>query len=258
LAAFCVVLGAACATRADVIGLGLDWRTGIYAQEYWEKGSPHYLLVNLTKEAAEITVHDWQRGQAPGPAVAGPWKVPAGGTAAVDAKPLLGGQGLRQFVLGGKKVLGLLPSPVAPGYDGPGYATSHGLNGSGGSVAGVYLVQPKLEFKGGETVKIILHVAKGSGTIKFKRQAEASTEPLRPGSLAVESVTCETLPITKEEKQFVIDSDAPKADAKSHEVVVNLVLPQTKSAEFFMLDGWLGRRDGGGSGITRGIWVTAP
>ncbi len=245
--------------QAELIGIGLDWRSGIFVQEYWEKGEPHYLLANLSKEAVEITVHEfdskWRLGQPLPKTAAGPWKVPAGAHATVDASPRVGA-GLWRFVIGGKQPLGVLPGPTDPGVKGAGYVPSMGLNGSGGIVPRLFVVQPTLEVAAGSTVKIVLHLPSKSGVLKFKAEPEAAVDPLRPAPLVVESATSETLPISKDEKQaIVIDTDAPKTDAQAHEVVLSLPLPKVKAAQLFMLDGWLARPNGGGNGITRGLLV---
>jgi hypothetical protein len=48
---------------------------------------------------------------------------------------------------------------------------------------------------------------------------------------------------------------APLQAAASHKVVLTITLPEVQTDELHMLDGW--RAQGaGGSGITRGLWVT--
>lgn len=245
------------AARAELIGVGLDWRRGIFVQEYWHKGEPHYLLANHSKEDVEITVHEfdskWRLGQPLPKPQAGPWKVPAGQQTLVAAKGLVG-EKLYRFVMGGKDPLGVLSSPQNPGYKGPGYATGLGLSGSGGMTKGLYLVQDKLESTAGDTIKVVLHLPAKSGVLKFNRMPDRVADPLRPITIVPDSATSKTLPVTSDDKQIVIDTEAAKADAKSHEVELTLTLPKIESARLFMLDGWLAKGTGG-SGVTRGLWV---
>lgn len=256
LAALCCVAPAT--AQAELIGIGISWRDGIFIQEYWHKGEPHYLLANLSKEDVEITVHEfdskWRIGQPLPKAAVDAWKVPAGGQTTVAAKPLVGTT-MWRFVIGGKHPIGVLPGPIDPGTKEAGYVTSMGLNGSGGIAPGIFVVQPKLELASDSTVKVTLHLPSKSGVLKFKREPDANADPLRPQMLIVESAATKTLPVTSDEKTVVINTDTPKTDAAAHEVKLTVKLPEVKSAQLFMFDGWMGRANGGGHGITRGLLV---
>ena len=248
------------AVRADIIGVGLDWRSGIFVQEFWEKGAPSYLIANHSKAAVELTVHDfdssWRLNQPLPKAVAGPFKIPAGGRLVVDAKALVGG-GLRRWMIVGKQPLGVLPSPIAPSFEGAGICTSLGLSGSGGSLQGLYAVHPKLEIEAGAMAKVVLHIPGNAGTLKFQVKPDVINDPLRPQNLIVEKAESDTLKITKDEKQIVIDATAPAKDGKSHQVVLTIAIPKVQTSSLYMFDGWLANSMGGGSGVTRGIWVIA-
>jgi hypothetical protein len=262
--ALAIVLSAASSAHAETIGVGLDWRSGVYVQEVWHKGAPHYVLANLSKEDVQITVHEfdsrWRLGQPLPKPEAGPWKVAAGGKAFVDAATVTGDK-LHRFVIAeGKQPLGLLPSIAAPEfagepYKGDGYASRLGLNGSGGATPGVLLVQPTLGLRSGATVELKLHLPAKSGVLKFNLAPEKSDDPLRPQTLVVESATSDTLPITADAKQITIDTGAPKAEAASHEFVLTLTIPAVETGTLLMLDGWLANPTGGGQGLTRGFWV---
>lgn len=251
-----VLLGSS--AHASIIGVGLDWRSGIFVQEMWHQGRPAYLIANLSKADIELTVHEfdsrWRLGQPLPKEQAGPWKIAAGKHLLVSAKEVQG-DALRRFVINGKDPIGVLPGVKDPHYEGKGYATGQGLNGSGGSTPGVYIVQPERKLVGGATVELELHLPSQAGVVKFNLMPEPSDDPLRPKTLIVESAKCETLPVTRDEKQIAIDTMAPLQAAASHKVVLTISLPAVQTDELHMLDGW--RAQGaGGSGITRGLWVT--
>lgn len=246
--------------QAMLIGVGLDWRTGVFAQEYWHKGEPHYLLVNLRDKDVEIRVYEfdssWRLGQPLGKAAAGPWKVAAGKQAVVSAKALAG-EKLWRFVIGGTEPIGVLSVGGDPGYRGDGYATSMGLNGSGGMVPGVYLVQKTLTFEPGATISCELHLPAKAGQLKFKRAPAKNDDAKRPQELIVKSATSETLPIKVDAKFLTIDAMAPKKPADNHVVQLTIELPDAKTPSLNMIDGWLARGTGG-NGVTRALWIARP
>jgi hypothetical protein len=257
-------LAAASSAHAETIGLGLDWRSGVYVQEVWHKGAPHYVLANLGKEDVQITVHEfdsrWRLGQPLPEAEAGPWKVAAGGKALVDAAAVTGDKLHRFVIADGKQPLGVLPSVGEPtfgdeAFKGKRYASRLGLNGSGGATPGIYLVQPSLGLRAGSTTEVALYLPAKSGVLKFNLMPEKNADPLRPSTLILDGATSETLPITADAKQITIDTGAPKAEAASHEIILQFKVPKVDAATLFMLDGWLANSSGGGQGLTRGFWV---
>ena len=253
-----VISGVSRVANATVIGVGLDWRSGVFVQEVWHHGAPQYLIANLSKAAVQITVHEfdasWRLGQPLPKAEAGPWKIAASGQLLVDAKPLVGDK-LYRFVVDGKQPLGLLPGAKDSGYEGDGFSSRLGLNGSGGSVPGVYLVQPKLEAIAGAPLKVVLHLPSKCGVLKFQRSPDKIDDPLRPANLIVASATSKTLTITSDDKQIAIDTQTPKTDAATHEVELTIQVPEIKTAQLCLVGGWLANSSGGGNGITRGFWI---
>ncbi len=249
------------------IGVGLDWRAGIFVQEYWQGGKPRYLIANLAREAAKVSVHPWQMpnmreggmlrelaAAAPKAAepLAGPWELPAGGVADVDASPLLG-KNLVEFRAGDKR-LGLLeaPKPLAAEPSGK-IATSCGINGSGGRQARMWCEQATLHALAGADLEVRLITAAGEGTIKFSRKPKPGAD-LRPAELGLGKAACDTLTITSTDDAVVIDTGKALKEQPWHTVSLRFKAPAVSAPTLVMFSGWV-QHGGGGYGLTRGFVV---
>ncbi|HUT34264.1 MAG TPA: hypothetical protein VNE39_12335 [Planctomycetota bacterium] len=259
----CVLLGEVVAMS---IGVGLDWRTGLFVQEYWQGGKPRYLIANLTREAARVSVQSYQmpdmregrlREQAPPPrkpveTLAGPWEVPASGVADVDASALLG-KGLVEFRAGDKR-LGLLEAPKAlPAEPSGGIATTYGINGSGGRQARMWCEHQALRIAAGADLEVKLVTATDQGTIKFSRKAKPGADS-RPAELPLREAACDTLTIASTADAVVIDTAKPLKDQPWHTVVLRLKAPDASAATLVTFGGWV-QHKGGGYWLIRGLVV---
>ncbi|MBM4038300.1 MAG: hypothetical protein FJ290_07290 [Planctomycetes bacterium] len=267
----CAMLALACALLGEVvassIGVGLDWRTGLFVQEYWRDGKPRYLIANLTRVAAKITVQtvniDAREGgqafreknplpQKPIETLAGPWEVPAGGLADVDASPLLG-KGLVEFRAGDKR-LGLLEAPKAPpAQPASGVATSCGINGSGGRQRGMWCEQAALRAAAKAEFEVKLVTAANQGTIKFSKKAKPGADA-RPAELALLEATCDTLTVTSTDDAVVIDTGKPLKDQPWHTAMLRFKAPDVSAATLVTFGGWV-QHGGGGYWLIRGLVV---
>jgi hypothetical protein len=249
------------------IGVGLDWRAGIFVQEYWQGGKPRYLIANLTREAAKVSVQPWQMPNMreggvlreivavppkPGEPLAGPWEVPAGGVADVDASPLLG-KTLVEFRSGDKR-LGLLEAPKAPVAKPPtGVATSYGINGSGGRQGQMWCEQAALRVPAGADLEVKLVTAPNQGTIKFSKKGKAAGDA-RPAELALVGAACDTLTVTSTDDAVVIDTGKPLKDQATHTAVLRLKAPDVAALTLVTFGGWV-QHGGGGYWLIRGVLV---
>ncbi len=250
-----------------LIGTGLDWRTGLFVQEYWQGGKPRYLIANLTREAAKVSVQSWQMPNMreggvlrelaavppkPVETLAGPWEVPAGGAVDVDASPLLG-KNLVEFRAGDKR-LGLLEAPKPlPAEPSGKTATSCGINGSGGRQARMWCEQEALRVAAGADVEVKLVTAAGQGTIKFSRKAKPGADS-RPAELALGGAACDTLTITSTADAVVIDTSKPLKDQPWHTAVLRFKAPDVSAATLVTFGGWV-QHGGGGYWVIRGLLV---
>ncbi|HPD15659.1 MAG TPA: hypothetical protein PLE19_11950 [Planctomycetota bacterium] len=258
--AACALVAAAVGSQ---IGVGLDWRTGLYVQEYWQGGKPRYLIANLSREPATITVQtvniDVREGgrafreanplpQKPVETLAGPWEVPAGGAADVDASPLLG-KGLAEFRSGGKR-LGLLdlakPPAAAPAEA---IVTTHGVNGSGGRQTGLWCEHPALRVAAGADIEVKLITAAGQGTLSLGTKSKPPEEKdgivTSPAHLAPAEAVCDTLPVAASGGAVVIDTGKPLKDQPSHTVLLRFKAPAVAAPTLVTFGGWVQHRGGG-------------
>ncbi|MBM4033736.1 MAG: hypothetical protein FJ291_18415 [Planctomycetes bacterium] len=266
----CLLLGKVVASS---IGVGLDWRTGLFVQEYWQAGKPRYLIANLTREPARITVQtvniDAREGgqafreadpipQKPIEVLAGPWEVPAGGVADVDASPLLG-KGLVDFRSGAKR-LGLLDLPkAAPVTATPNtIATNNGINGSGGRQARMWCEHAALRVPSGADIEVKLLTAANQGTMKLSRKLTPAEEKdgvvTRPAHIPPSEAVCGTLTITSTDNAAAIDTGKPLKEQALHAVVLRLKAPDVVAPTLVTFGGWT-QHGGGGFWLIRGVVV---
>jgi len=232
--------------RAELIGVGLDFRTGVFVQEYWQNGKPYYALANLGKEGVQISVNDWKSGAA----LAGPWGVQSQSVTHVDASKLPA-NGLVRFQLANGKALGLLNVPMPPAASGKNVATFEGMNGSGGRHNELWCEQEKLAYSADEVIDLKLLVPGGAGIIKYSTKAEEGAILQLP----LLEATCETLPITRMGDQVQILASKPLKKQALHTITLRFRAPMASTPTMVMVSGWRAISTGAGHGITRGIVV---
>jgi hypothetical protein len=247
----CLVLLLGCftgAARAEVIGIGLDWRKNVFIQEYWQAGAPRYLIANLGKEPVKVAVYN---RQAAGPALAGPWEVPANGIIRVDA-PNAMAEGLLQFKLADGTSLGLLGAPVAPASLAKDRTVSNdGLNGSGGRQRDLWCEQEKAAFPAGGIIEVTLLIPAGKGTVTFQKKKGLDTPP----EAVIREARSETLTVQATDKEIRIDSNRPLKEAKLHTVTLRFDAPPVTAPTLVAIDAWCATGKGGGFHIIRGVVV---
>lgn len=245
LVVFTICLGAA-PVAANVIGIGLDFRKGIFVQEYWQDGKPFYALANLGKEAVHISVADWKTGAV----MAGPWEVKAMSVSRVDASKV-GGNALVSFRVA-NGALGLLMPPTAPAERMMGVLASYdGMNGSGGRHTELWCEQTKPAFKSAEMIELKIKVPGNSGVIKYSTKGEDSII----AQLPLQEAICETLPVKTVGNEIQILTSQPLKAEKLHTVTLRFRAPMVTTPTMVMVSGWRAISNGGGHGITRGIIV---
>ena len=242
---------------ANMIGLGLNWKSGIFVQEYWLAGTPHYLIANTTAQnvtisagAAHLRAEDEHLNAGPAPLVV---DVPAKDVVDVDASAL------RSLSLvdirAGDQDLGLLTPPKWVGHQpvkDPVIRTIYGLNGSGGSSTDTYMEQARTSCAPGETVTIILKLAAAFQKVTT-RPANAN---LGLPCAELKSVVGPTVVVTHNaDGTYTIEppKNVDRAVAV-HTVTLTYTMPGVKMPTLALIDLSL-QYDGGGRGITRGIYV---
>jgi hypothetical protein len=227
----------------QLTGIGLDWNQGVFVQEYWQAGKPHYAIANSGNAAASISVYEAQTGKK----LAGPWNIAPKRVISADAAKLQE-QGLLEFRLGSGMPLGLLDAPRAPA--GPSMesgkiVTTGGLNGSGGRQNELWFEQGSRAFKPESMVTLELVVRPGIGEILYSRD-----------KLTELDVTCDTLPVKSSRGNFIIDTDHPAQSRMHHRIYLRFKTPKTDQPMIMVVDGWrwivVGKN---GHGLTRGIIV---
>lgn len=220
-----VVAGLAPFARADVIGVGLDWRKEVFVQEAWLDGKPVYRMVSRRADPVEIRVHE-RRG---GAQVAGPWKLEPGTLLQVDAQPLVG-KDLLEWKLGDGSSLGLLESPRAgdwPAAPPKTLRTQYGLNGSGGRWPGMWIDLPAEPVAPGATVSLTLHLPEKCGTFLWSKEKQPKL-----------SAKSDTLAIRDLPNRAETDSGKPTKSAKRHAVTVSVPVADSDPAGLVIVDGW--------------------
>jgi hypothetical protein len=245
-----LVMGLVCAqpTSAEVIGIGLDFRKGLFVQEYWQDGKPHYALANLGAEGVRITVTDRKSGAV----LAGPWEVKARSVAHVEAGKVAGND-LVQFTLANGSSLGLLTAPVPPAQQAKGVlTTSDGMNGSGGRHAEIWCEQARPTFKSEELIELKLVVPANAGIIKYSTKQEENRTIVH---VPLVEADCATLPVEKVGAELHIRTNQPLKDEPRHTVTLRFKAPRVTAPTMVMVTGWRALNNAGGHGITRGIVV---
>lgn len=233
--------------RAELIGVGLDFRKGIFVQEYWQDGKPYYAIANLGKEKTTISVADWKTGAV----LAGPWDLMAQTVRHVDASTVRG-DALVRFQLADGSALGLLMPPTPPPNPVKGsLATYDGMNGSGGRQVELWCEQAVPAFKTGEIIELALKLPTGAGVIKYTTKPENGNVVQLP----LLEASCETLPVKNVGNEYQILASKPLKAEKLHTVTLRFRAPTVAAPTMVMLSGWRMLSNGGGHGITRGVVV---
>lgn len=231
--------------RADVVGVGLDFRKNVFVQEVWESGEPSYVIYNKQDKPVSITVLSRRTKEK----LAGPWAVNAGSMEHVAAKDLIG-KDLMEFQLGDGTSLGLLDAPVKANWNADGdkeIRSSHGMNGSGGRQADIWVRQP-IRVKSGTAYTIDVSAPANAGLLMWSKKID--------GLVSVESPT---LTVKTVADRYEVDLSSPKQKADRHTITLTMKHPDYKATSMFMLDGWrwTSAKKTGGHGITRLIVVDA-
>ena len=226
---------------AAMSGVGLDWRTNIFVQEYWKDGKVSYAIANKSDADQVIVVSAYGGGAK----LAGPWKVKAHSLIHADASALIG-KDLVQFDLEGGGSLGLMESPVQPAaLPQAALVSYYGLNGSGGRHADVWVEQDAHTFAPDTVVELRLRIPGSKGQLIVKK-----------GDLPNVSVSCKTLKVNQANDDITLDIADPAAAQDAHIVVLKFTAPKVDKATMLTVDTWLWDRDKkGGHGITRGVVI---
>jgi len=144
---------------AGSIALGLDWRSGVYVQQLWERGELEYLVFNERAEDIDVLVEHGclpsDTGEKLEPCavtpVAGPWHVPAASHEIFPASEFTTPGRWLFFRLATGERLGLLEPAVAPLPSSLRLISNEGPNGDGGVFHDIqietdFLVAPAASF----------------------------------------------------------------------------------------------------------------
>jgi hypothetical protein len=229
---------------ASQIGVGLDWRQGVFVQEFWQEGKARYAIYNSRPEAIKLTVNDVQFVNLPGTesfrAIEGKdlasWEVKGKGVVFVDAPKAAAGDGLRflRFRFANGPPLGVLTIPSAPADLPKGKIVScDGINGSGGRQQKVCYQQDSLTFKSDGIIEVKLRLLAGRETVTFKK-AKGTDNPVEA---LISEAECATLPIQAGKESITIDLSKPLKAADLHIVTLRFRAPRVDAPTMVVIDG---------------------
>ena len=238
-----------------LIAVGLPWDNGVFVQEYWSQGIPHYAIANVSNEAAEIGVAEWN-GRV-GRRLMGPWTVAPHSVQCCAIQDLVTGYSgpLIAVSMNNNPVYGLLQTPQPP--TGPikwekveGILTVDGLNGIGDRHANLWCLQQQLVFDPGQVISLTLQVPENTGTLVFE-ETSLSGYLLRG---AVIGATSKTLSVEVRDKSFIIGAQESAGTAR-HAVALAVKIPEVEVETMVGILGRVACRSGAGFSLARGLIV---
>jgi len=238
-----------------LIAVGLPWDTGVFVQEYWSQGMPHYAIANVSNEAAEVGVAEWN-GRV-GRRLMGPWTVAPHSVQCWAIQELVTGYSgpLIAVSLNNNPVYGLLKAPQPPA--GPltwekeeGILTVDGLNGTGDRHANLWCWQQQLVFDPGQAMSLTLQVPENTGTLVFEETSLSGHLPRG----AVIGATSKTLSVDVRDKSFTIGAQESAGTAR-HAVALAVKIPEVEVETMVGILGRVACRSGAGFSLARGLIV---
>ena len=245
-------------SHANQIGLGIDWRKGIFIQEYWQNTHAYYEIANTNKTDVTLTAKPWGASDLTPKAIS-LGTIPAGSVIKVNAAELIG-KGLMEFDEADGTSIGLLQAPVTPVSPAPTpdasdatYRSFDGVNNSGGRHQDIWFEQGSLDLYCGER-RLTIKTGNNFSSIKVLAAPQM-------GALSVPKllgVTCPTLIVTKAANgDYMI---TPRASADSvpaiHSIEVSYDIPNLSVKTMLGIDSVVELSGGRGSfHLARGIIV---
>ena len=238
-----------------LIAVGLPWDTGVFVQEYWSQGMPHYAIANVSNEAAEVGVAEWN-GRV-GRRLMGPWTVAPHSVQCWAIQELVTGYSgpLIAVSLNNNPVYGLLKAPQPPAgpltwEKGEGILTVDGLNGTGDRHANLWCWQQQLVFDPGQAISLTLQVPENIGTLVFEETSLSGHLPRG----AVIGATSKTLSVEVRDKSFTIGAQESAGTAR-HAVALAVKIPEVEVETMVGILGRVACRSGAGFSLARGLIV---
>ncbi len=238
-----------------VIAVGLPFDSGIFIQEYWTQGIPHYAIANASTEAATISIVEWNRE--PGRQLLGHWTVLPGTVQHYDIQNVVDGYAgsLVCVSLNETPVYGLLKSPQPPSepFDwdkADGILTTYGLNGIGDRHSNLQCLQEEMAFDSGQICALTLKIQRDAGIITFKSAKISQRLP----QAMVESVTSVTLSVEQEGDSYIIGRKQTPG-FHLNEVRLSVRLPLVEAETMAALWGHVSGPSGAGYAFGRGLIV---
>jgi hypothetical protein len=237
--------------RASV-GVGLTGARGVFVQEYWTGRRPCYAIANVSDRSFNLNASEWNDGKRGG--LLASWTLGPESVLCVEVeRPLLDYRGaLLAFSIDEDGFLGLLKKPRPPEITGRSseIVTVDGLNGLGDRDSGILLLQPRLVFQPGETVKLALRVPAGTGNIVFNNDRGEDGLP----HVKVIDAVSETLAIDRLDNGFeIVNEDARPSGPREIELTVKIAA--TRGRKMSSFTGRVAAGHGGGFIFSRGLVV---
>ncbi len=244
-------------SSGELIAVGLPWDAGLFIQEYWFQGIPHYAIANVSSEDIEVCLAEWTG--VVGQRLAGPWRLAPHKVLCREIQALATSYigALVAVSLNQNPIHGLLkaprPLPFPTRWDKSNrIVTLDGLNGTGDRNTNLYFIQEKLVLDSDQIISLILQIPAKIGIISFK--------PTRiPGGLPQASVIrAESDSLSVEERDNVLLIGEQEISAANyHEVRLRVKLPEVKAETMAVILGRLACPSGAGFSFARGL-VTSP
>jgi len=238
-----------------LIAVGLPWDNGVFIQEYWSQGVPHYAMVNVSNEAAEVSVAEWN-GRV-GRRLMGPWTVAPHSVQCCAIQDLVIGYSgpLIAVSMNNNPVYGLLKAPQPPAgllkwEKVEGILTVDGLNGTGDRHANLWCLQQQLIFDPGQVISLTLQVPENTGTLVFE---ETSLSGHLPQGVVI-GATSKTLSVEVRDKSFIIGAQESPGTAR-HAVALAVKIPEVEVETLVAIVGRVACRSGAGFSLARGVIV---
>jgi hypothetical protein len=241
--------------KKPLIAVGLPWEGGVFLQEFWREGTPFYAVANRADDPVEVSVGEWT-GKV-GQRIAGPWQVASNSVQCCDIQDLA-----REYAgdlvcisLNGRPH-GLLRAPRPPDFS-PDWAATHeiltidGLNGLGTRTSGLLVRQPRLEFRSGEIVTLVLQTPSKLGSVIFN----AKDRPSLPEQIDVVEARTDANSVEKRGDLLIVGVSG-EADAGHPTVTLSARMPRVQHDTLCCLTGNVSSGPGGPTfSFARGLLV---
>ncbi len=238
-----------------LIAVGLPWDTGVFVQEYWFQGNPHYAIANVSNETVEVAVAEWNG--VVGQRLMGPWTVTPNTVQCHEIQDLVTGYKgpLIAVSMNKNPVYGLLKTPqllsaLIDWNKIKGFLTIDGLNGTGNRNANLWYLQQQLVFDSGQTISLTLRVPENTGTLFFE---ETSLSSYLPQGVVI-GATSKTLLVEVRDKSLIVGTQETPGTVL-HEITLTVKIPDVEVETMVVILGRVASRSGAGFSFGRGLIV---